>query len=181
MSETQSTAPEGRPLFHRLDQGDARATLAAQTIERLRGKLLDLTGRNPLLNYRHSDRARAQVRVIDELPDVLFSRLGEGKAFAFRALDAPRDERKDEGTDDFQMALEAARLEDERYLDDIRTLRDDDPNDPAFVRIERALRDRVRVKLGLPPRPDQTTMSVAEYARQVGLNPSFDLPESEDQ
>jgi len=181
MSESPSATPAGRPLFHRLDLGDARATLAAQTIERLRAKLLDLTGRNPLLNYRHSDRARAQVRVIDELPDFLFSRLGEGKALAFRALESPRGELRDEDTDAFQMTLEAARLEDEKYLDDLKKRPDDDPNDPAFVRMERALRDRVRATLGLPPRPDQRAMPVGEYARQVGLNPSFDLPQSGDQ
>jgi hypothetical protein len=73
------------------------------------------------------------------------------------------------------MTLEAARLEDQRYLADLRALRDDDPNDPAFVRLERALGDRVRTKLGLPARPDQAAMPVAEYARQVGLDPSFDL------
>ena len=33
----------------------------------LREKLLDLTRRNRTLNYKHSDRARTHIRVIDEI------------------------------------------------------------------------------------------------------------------
>jgi hypothetical protein len=44
--------------------------LAAE-IARFREKLLDLTNRNPLLNYRKSKSRTLQI--IDELPDQIFS------------------------------------------------------------------------------------------------------------
>ena len=76
MEERYERLPEEVCLpFQRLDKGDQRSRAATHLIERLRTKLLDLTTRNPLLNYRHSDRARAQVRAVDELPDVLYRRL----------------------------------------------------------------------------------------------------------
>ena len=43
----------------------------------LREKLLDLTRRNRTLNYKHSDRARTHIRVIDEIPDYLFEARGQ--------------------------------------------------------------------------------------------------------
>jgi len=162
--------------FIRLDTGDTRAQFAAQLIERLRTKLLNLTARNPLLNYRHSDKARAQIRVIDEAPDDIYFRLVDGKELSFRALEEPPDVPEDEKSDDFQMAVEAARLEDEEYLSESQKLEGDDPNNPTFIRLERDLKDRVRLKLGLPPRPTRATMTPAECARLHGIEPSYDLP-----
>jgi len=165
--------------FIRLEKDDVRAKLAAQSVEKLRTKLLDQTARNPLLNYRHSDRARAQIRVIDEVPNFIYSQLAEGNALSFRALDEPPDEPKDEKTDSFQMAVEAARLEDEEYLTELRKLEDDNPNDPAYLRLDRHLKDRVRLSLGLPARPTRSTISLAECARMHGLEPSYDLPDTD--
>jgi hypothetical protein len=163
--------------FQYLPANDDRAKLASQVIEGLRAKLLDLTTRNPLLNYRHSDRAKVQVRVIDELPDELHSSLSEGKSLAFRALREPDDQPEDEKSDEFQIALETERLEDEEYVEGIKRLAGDDPNNPALLMLERALRDRVRAKLGLPPRPTRAVISLADVARAQGLDPSYELPE----
>ncbi|MEX2517357.1 MAG: DUF4011 domain-containing protein [Gammaproteobacteria bacterium] len=57
---------------------------AAAALSEIREKLLDLTRRNPLLNYRHP-RGRS-LRVIDEVPDQLFTRLLNGDAFVFEPL-----------------------------------------------------------------------------------------------
>jgi len=60
-----------------LFSGDVHAGL-----KHMREKLLDLTTRNRLLNFKHS--ARSSVRIIDELPDVLFGRLiNQEKSFSF--------------------------------------------------------------------------------------------------
>ena len=91
--------------------------LASQVIEGLRSKLLDLTTRNPLLNYRHSDRAKAQVRMIDELLDALHGLLTYGRSLVFRAVREPDDQPEDEKSDEFQIALEAQRLEGEEYVE----------------------------------------------------------------
>lgn len=54
-------------------------------IHRFREKLLDLTNRNPLLNYRKSRRRTAEI--VDELPDEIYRRLvTNGKTFKFDHL-----------------------------------------------------------------------------------------------
>ena len=52
----------------------------ALTIEKLRLKLLDLSLRNPLLNFKFTKRT---LRLIDELPDQVFSSLIDGRSFSF--------------------------------------------------------------------------------------------------
>jgi hypothetical protein len=86
---------------------------ARKQIEALRQKLLDISNRNPLASFRHSERARGHVRVIDELPDLLLEKLEAGQKLNFVALPEPTDEPADEKSDEFLMALEAARVTDE--------------------------------------------------------------------
>ncbi len=57
-------------------------------LERMRTRLLDLTSRNRLLNFRHP-RASC-VRVVDALPDAVFERLLSGQKFALRPVPEPR-------------------------------------------------------------------------------------------
>src|SRR5690606_36089357 len=95
-------------------------------IEKLRTRLLDLTRRNNLLNFRHSERARHHVRVIDELPDFLFEELRDAKVLKFNPLPEIDDELKDENTEDFRLRFEAAILTDEDY---IRAIDDLDEHD----------------------------------------------------
>jgi very-short-patch-repair endonuclease/preprotein translocase subunit Sec61beta len=64
-------------------QGDIRKGL-----EKMRLRLLDLTARNRLLNFRHTKKGA--LRVIDELPDQLFSSLLDGKELRFQAVSRPR-------------------------------------------------------------------------------------------
>jgi very-short-patch-repair endonuclease len=49
--------------------------LLGEAVATLRLKLLDLTLRNPLLNYGLDSVRRVQLRVVDELPGILYSRL----------------------------------------------------------------------------------------------------------
>jgi hypothetical protein len=80
---------------------EARRSMAARLIENLRGRLLNLRNSNKLLNFRFSDRARSHVRIIDELPDVLYQRLIDGRKLAFLSLPDPEDEPEDERSDAF--------------------------------------------------------------------------------
>ncbi len=60
-------------------------------LDRFRENLIDLTNRNPLLNYRKS--RRRTIEIIDELPDQIFDRLvGQGKSFRFDPLVDDDDE-----------------------------------------------------------------------------------------
>lgn len=73
------------------------------------------------------------------------------------------------------MALEQARRSDTVYRGDISAV-EDDPDGEQTLRIERRLKDRVRVQLGLPPLKDVKELSLAAYAKLHGFDPSFDLP-----
>lgn len=57
-------------------------------LERMRLRLLDLTARNRLLNFRHTKKGA--LRVVDELPDQLFAALLDGKELRFQAVPRPR-------------------------------------------------------------------------------------------
>lgn len=68
-------------------QGDVEAGL-----EKMRRRLLDLTKRNRLLNYRYSKKG--SLRVVDELPNQLFQLLVDGKELSFKAVSRPTEWRR---------------------------------------------------------------------------------------
>jgi very-short-patch-repair endonuclease len=143
----------------------------------LRTRLLDLKNNNRLLNFPFSERSRTHVRIIDELPDQLHERITDGKAFIFAALPDIGERTDDEETDEFQLALEAARISDQTYLRQLDELGEKaDISSVLGQRVEKALKDRVCQKLGMAPRSSRETMSAAEYAITIGLNPSYELP-----
>ncbi|MCR9296772.1 MAG: DUF4011 domain-containing protein, partial [bacterium] len=74
-------------------------------IGRFRERLLDLSLRNPLLNYRKSKRRTLQI--VNELPNVIYERLvGDGKSFIFDFVpDPPTDESSDLKTQSQQAEL----------------------------------------------------------------------------
>ena len=88
--------------------------LVAKAIADLRVKLLDLSLRNRLINFKFSETSKKFVRVIDELPDELFTRLtdesAEPKKLYFQPLPEP-DEATDpaESTQRFMAALDEGR------------------------------------------------------------------------
>lgn len=146
-------------------------------IRDLRRRLLDLGLNNRVLNFRFSERSRNHVRIIDEFPGIFYEKLVNGQSLVFKALPEPENEPEDEKTDDFLMTLDAVRLNDEKYLAEMEDLKDDeDETSPRGQEIERVLRDRVRKALGLPRFSSRETMTPAEYARTLNLNPSYDLP-----
>lgn len=71
------------------DTAPTDSEFAFSSLEAVRKKLLDLSGRNQLLNYKHP-RAGC-VRVIDELPDQIYQRLLEGKTFNFIPVPDPSE------------------------------------------------------------------------------------------
>jgi very-short-patch-repair endonuclease len=79
-----------------LDQGLAprRSAVAAARLDRLRTKLLDLSTTNKMLSFRHP-RASC-LRVVDELPEILFESLLDGDHFTFEAVADPSRRELDE-------------------------------------------------------------------------------------
>ena len=146
-------------------------------IETLRPKLLDLSRRNPLISTRLGGRTVSYIRVVDELPEVLFYELPRGNALKFAPLPPLEQDPADEHSEEFQIALTEARVTDEEYADLLETL---DPADEDFLenqqQAERALRDRVREALGMALRQTTRDLSLAQHARNNHISPSFELP-----
>ncbi|NKC16739.1 MAG: DUF4011 domain-containing protein [Gammaproteobacteria bacterium] len=83
MNDTTDT----RPQHSTAGQPDAVTQEVQELIEAARAKLLDLSARNRLLNFRHTPTNC--LRVIDEMPDPLFERLLNDALFTFDAVPAP--------------------------------------------------------------------------------------------
>ena len=81
---TESSNPEAQTPALSADffQGGIEAGL-----ERIRLRLLDLTNRNRLLNFRHAEKS--SLRVVNELPDELFYRLTSNAEMLFAPVPKP--------------------------------------------------------------------------------------------
>jgi hypothetical protein len=66
--------------------------MAEKLIADVRRRLLDLRKSMRLLNFKFSDRDLTHVRIVDDLPDVLYGNLIDGKKLTFVSLPDPEDE-----------------------------------------------------------------------------------------
>ena len=72
-----------------LSGGDFFAGDAARGLERMRLRLLDLTNRNRLINFRHTKRSSLQI--VDAVPESVFRQLADGDEFSIVPVpDPPR-------------------------------------------------------------------------------------------
>jgi len=156
---------------------DRRREAAAISIMQLRSRLLDLTARNPLVSFPHgrATGTRAHVRAVGGYVDALFAHLGDAKPLTIRPLPPPEDEPEDEKQPGFRTVLEATRLTDERYTEEVAGLAADELGSAKAATIDRKLNDRVRASLGLPPRSSGMPTALASYAARLGIDASFDL------
>ena len=106
----QAQHSQGRKILGRMSP-ETRKFMTG-SLEKLRDKLIDISKRNPLISFKHSERGATFVRVVDELPNVLFDRLQSG-SMRFEPLPNPEEEPADQRTARFKLALETARLTDE--------------------------------------------------------------------
>jgi hypothetical protein len=146
-------------------------------LDDLRERLLNLTTANKLLNTKFTDRARGQFRIIDAAPDQIFEAIQKTE-LEFRPMPDLEDELPDEKTPEFQAALDEALIGDEEYREELERIEERDQEDAAEQqeRALRALKDRLRERLGLPPRQGRRKPSLADHAKAHGINPSYDLP-----
>src|SRR5271156_3348247 len=148
------------------------SVLVRATIEKLRAKLLDLTLSNRLLNFKPSEKSKTHIRIVNEIPEMLLSKLEAGKELEFTWIEEPDTEPDDERTREFIEEFKRAETTDTLYLEQLEKL-GKRPSRRQISSLLRGLRDRVRLSLGLDPR---VKPSVAERARELGINPSYDLP-----
>ncbi|NJK63865.1 MAG: DUF4011 domain-containing protein [Synechococcaceae cyanobacterium SM2_3_1] len=153
--------------------------LVAHYLEKLRLRLLDLSGRNRMINFRFSERSRTQVRLVNELPNQVFDKLKKNNALRIIPLPETSEHPADEDDDTFLLTLEALRDADEEYIDEVKSLDEADLDSEDFQRIERKLRDKVRDELGMPSRKDLFSLSKSDHAKKLSINPDYDLPISQ--
>ena len=93
------------------DISEEHKSLLIKKIESLRKRLLDTSRRNPLISVNLSTRSNSVVRVVDELPDVLLSKLTDSQnPQAMRIVPLPDNNSNplDENTSEFSSALSTA-------------------------------------------------------------------------
>jgi hypothetical protein len=156
------------------DETQRRRALTSDEVARFRKRLLDLSGRNHLISFHHSDRSRKQVRVIDEVPDMLWAKLDAGKRLEFVPLSMPDLEPEDEKTQVFRKALAKAKREDAEYLKQIEEL-GSKASSKALYRLEHDLRNKIRIALEMAPVSREEQPTSEERARQLELDPNLDL------
>src|SRR4051812_5367296 len=148
--------------------------LVAKVVEGLRRKLIDTSKRNRMLNFKHDERSRSQVRVVATTLDAIYVALvRDGRTLRFQALPQLDDEPEDEKAPEFRAALARARETDPEYTAGLLAA-GDEPTRAARLRLERALRDRLRREQGMGDRPPSPRRP-ADHARRCGIDPSFDL------
>ena len=153
-------------------------------IESLRLKLLDLSRRNPLISTQFSSRSNSCIRVVDEFPDALLSKLDDDRNMRFKSLPGLEEDPQDEQGMEFRDAFANAFLTDKVYLEAIDKIDPDDPDSELEQRpqFERELKDRVRELLNMPPRQTSTDIpSLVQHAKIHGISPFYDLPKPTEQ
>lgn len=73
----EGVSPVGASIMARpVEPGEwSTDTFVLSIVQQDRTKLLDLTSRNPLISFKHSERSRSHIRVIEEIPEKLFNKL----------------------------------------------------------------------------------------------------------
>jgi len=157
-----------------------KINFAKDSIAKLREKILvgSTNNRNKLINFKHQEKKRDQVRIVDEIIDKIYLDLIEGKEFIFKSLPEEQKELQDEQTQEFIDALEIAKREDKIFQKEISELGElYDGGNKESLKIERDLKDRVRKELKLHKRKTVEIIGIEEYAKIHGINPNYELTE----
>jgi hypothetical protein len=153
----------------------AMAEMVRESVRKAREKLIDLSLRNGMLNFRHSETSARHVRIVDENLEFLVRTLASGESLDIIPLPPVEQIPCDEDTDTFRTALKAAKVIDPEWLaaEDARRAAGNRRRTKDRV-AERALRDRVRLHLGMPQW--RASVDPRARARELGIEPSYDLP-----
>lgn len=149
----------------------------AREYERLRTRLLDLSRRNPMLNYKHRAGSRRQIRVVHTTLQTALAELLDHQGHPLIVpLPEPDDTPPEEKTPAFLFALNQAKASDIEYLTRLESLDAVARQEDAELdKLERWLRDRIREELGLPARIDPHDISLIDHARRCKINPNYAL------
>jgi predicted transcriptional regulator len=156
------------------------SNLINERIEAMRRKLQDTTRRNPLINNVLNAKSASFIRIVDEKPQSIFDHvIVNERKMVLAPLPSVDLDPPDEDTIEFKNAFLNAQSTDEAYIKAIEKI-DFEYDEKALDKQEnadRALKDRVRESLEMPPRPKSEQFSdLINHAKSHGINPSSTLP-----
>ena len=145
-------------------------------MEGARKRLLDLSLRNNLLAFRHSEKSLNQLRIINSDTNLVFSSLINDQHIEILPLPPLDDEPKDEKTSKFLNALELEKLSNNEYKEKYKEIENDsdESNSDREEELDRWIKNIVREKLGLKPLHDINSITKAAWAKQNDINPNYD-------
>lgn len=117
------------------------------------------------------------MQIVDEvLEEVYIKLVREDGSLRIAHLDEPEGVPPEEKTEEFIDAFEHAKVSDPEYLTALEALvAAAGDSEIAVERLERGLRDRVRLQLELPPRQKRAEINRNEHARALGIEPNPEL------
>ncbi len=144
----------------------------------LRDRLLDLSGRNPLISFRHRPGSKNQLRFVGTTLDGAFARI-VSNGVEIRPVPEPDDMPADERTPEFKAQLDYMRAFDQAYQANLKAAQTEGLEEsPLLAKAERALRSAVRELLGLPPVATARETNPKSHAQHLGIDTSWDMPKS---
>lgn len=146
-------------------------------LSKCKDKLLDLSGRNRLINSQFSTRSLERFRIIDEVPDQLYQNLINGKTMKFVSLPPKPKNPRDEETNEFKRELEKFKLIDEEYLEETKRIEEEEIEDlnQSWENADRKLRNKVREELNLKDL-EGIEFNIKKHAEKEDINPDYNLP-----
>ena len=156
---------------------DAEGRRIAGNFDALREKLLQLSRSNPMLNYRPLSRSRRHIAFVDEALETVYARLvSDDDELDIVPLREPADIPADERNEEFEEQLAYLKATDIEYQAALQgteaNARDDDFE---VLKLERALRDKLRAQLGMPPRAKRKELNIVSHARENGIDPGYEI------
>lgn len=91
------------------EHGSAIADLVRESVAKAREKLIDLSMRNTMLNFRHSETSAKHVRIVDEDIEFLAGTLASRESLDIIPIPPVEQVPRDEETDSFRTALKTAK------------------------------------------------------------------------
>ena len=173
----QSDAPHAKQKAAEEPKTDPETERLSNIYDVLRNRLLDLSFRNPMLNYKPMARSKRHLQIIDEWPEDVHQRLVSHElSLDLAALPEPPDVPEDEQTEEFESELAYLKTTDLEYQVALTALESDGRDDEfEIAKLERSLRDRLRKRLGMAPRPSRKDFDLKEHAKANGINPNPEL------
>ena len=97
----------GQDFASSTENGTTIGEMVREGIKRAQDKLIDLSMRNSMLNFKHSETSARHVRIADEQISILVEALSTGRSFNVVPVPPVEQIPRDEDTDEFRAALKS--------------------------------------------------------------------------